>query len=114
MSNFPTMTAEVTFPVPGQLARVDVTHAPAQSYSKAVRPRAMKAARQVLRGVWVMCTVDYHNECPATGRCTTTYYFVGARHGDNIEVAVMRGAAMVDGLVDDEDGPPTATSRVHV
>lgn len=114
MSNYPKIVTGVTFPVPGQLARVDVTHAPAQSYSRAVRPAAMKAARQVLRGVWVMCTVDYHNEEPATGRVTTTYYFVGARHGDNIDNVAMHGAAMVDGLVDDEDGPPTATSRVHV
>lgn len=114
MSNYPAMTATVSYPVPGQLARVDVTHDPRQSYSRSIQPRAMKAARQVLRGVWVMCTIDYRNECPATGRCVTTYYFVGATYGDNINNVAMHGAAMVDGLVDDVDGPPTATSRVHV
>lgn len=114
MSNFPTMTAEVSFPVPGQLARVDVTHAPAQSYSKAVQPKAMKAARSVLRGVWVMCTIDYHDSDPVTDRCVTTYYFKGAAYGENIEHVARCGAAMVDGLVDDVDGPPTADRRVHV
>ena len=114
MSNYPAMTAEVSFPVPGQLARVDITHDPRQSYSRSIQPRAMKAARQALRGVWVMCTIDYHNEDPATGRCVTTYYFKGAAYGENIERVAMCGAAMVDGLVDDVDGPPTATSRVRV
>jgi hypothetical protein len=66
--------------------------------------------------VWVLCTVDYRDAEYRTGdkRTVTTYYFKGAAYGDNIEHVARCGAAMVDGLVDDVDGPPTATSRVHV
>ena len=76
--SYPTMTAEVTRPE-AWVAQITVEHDIAQSYSKAVQPRAMREARKVLRGTWALTDVDYPDGEEWQGRrCRTTYIF---RHG---------------------------------
>jgi hypothetical protein len=55
---------------------VDIVHGDAQSYSKAVQPRAMKAARQaIVAGQWGLADVDYDQPNPAPHRARTVYRF---------------------------------------
>jgi hypothetical protein len=54
----------------------DIVHGDAQSYSKAVQPRAMKAARQaIVAGQWGLADVDYDQPNPAPHRARTVYRF---------------------------------------
>jgi len=55
----------------GPVATVVVTHDPRQSYSRAVLPRAHRAARTALRGTWTVEDVDYDSPAPPVGRAVT-------------------------------------------
>lgn len=59
----PPMKAEVLRFVEGEV-EIHVEHAPSQSYSRAVDPRAMMEARKALRDghVWELFDVDYSVE----------------------------------------------------
>lgn len=54
---------------------IEIEHDPRQSYARAVDPRAMKHARQTLRGRgWTLIYADYAGEI-TDNRCTAVYRF---------------------------------------
>ena len=72
---YPPMTVEVVPGTPADEVHLLVRHHMAQSYSRAVEPRAMKEARNRLVGRWGLYDVDY-DQVPTVGdRCGSVYKF---------------------------------------
>ena len=70
----PKMTATIEYPGQGHTT-ITIEHDIAQSYSRSVDPKAMKVARQTLRGTWALTDVDYGLERAAPRRTASRFHF---------------------------------------
>lgn len=77
---FPPMTTTVHRPSP-DVCDITVEHDVAQSYSRAVDPRAMKEARRTLRDgrTWRLTDAEYGLERSAERRCASRFTFLAER-----------------------------------
>lgn len=72
---YPPMTVTVHRPSEG-VCDITVEHDIAQSYSRAVDPRAMREARRVLRGTWALTDTEYGLDRAEPRRTAARFTFI--------------------------------------